>query len=246
MLPGLHPRKNLTFRVGESCDLAVVGATEKESFLQFDRDLRAALKGNDAVALSMLMQFPVRVNVGAGASISMNEPAVLGPRFSEVFSAELRSRVLERGLEQTFCNWNGVMYGNGDLWVGLDDHGYGIWVVNQGESTQPETSEVAFSCRGSHSRSVITRKDGGEFRYRSWGAERPLSGPPDTDIRSGTRSREGTGSCGHWIWTFKTPKGMVQVSELGCTSDSDPPPQGARGWRLVKPNDGAPLKIWCF
>jgi hypothetical protein len=49
-------------RLGTSCDLSLVGATETKSFLAFDRELRTALSKQDSVAMALLVQFPLRIN----------------------------------------------------------------------------------------------------------------------------------------------------------------------------------------
>jgi len=69
-----------------SCDLQVT------AFVAFDRELRAALTGEDKVAMALLVKFPLRINSDRG-SYSLNDPAALQSRFSEVFSPKVRASV---------------------------------------------------------------------------------------------------------------------------------------------------------
>jgi|GEM_PF-3234189 len=228
--------------VGESCDLSVLGATEKQSFLQFDRDLRHALKNNDQVALSLLIRYSVRVNLGFGASAFLNETALFGDRYDEIFSPELRSRVLANDTEQTFCNWDGISYGAGDLWVNRDDQGYAIRTVNTSNRT-PDREMIVFTCRTGQRRAVVTRQDDEQgFRYRSWPSAERLAEQPSVDLTSGVRRREGTGSCGHWIWSFDAPEGGIEMSEIGCTTEGD----DARGRLSIQSGTGKALVEDCI
>lgn len=229
--------------VSEFCDLSVLGASEKESFLQFDRDLRHALENNDRVALSLLISYSVRVNVGFGASALLNEAAIFGDRYDEILSPGLRSKVLAQGPEQTRCNWNGISYGNGSLWVNPDDHGYAIWVINPGSRPSDKPSEIVFTCRTDQRRAVVTHVDDEQgFRYRSWPSAESLTAEPAVDLTAGARRREGTGSCGHWIWSFDAPDGAIEISEVGCTREGD----NARGRLSIQSEGGKALVEDCI
>src|SRR5512141_1446495 len=79
--------------LGASCNLAVLGVTDKRDFLHFDRELRAALAAQDVAALSLLVNFPLRVNYAEGSTIALDNPAALQQRFAEIFSPRLRKIV---------------------------------------------------------------------------------------------------------------------------------------------------------
>ena len=52
--------------IGKNCDLAMVGATEKNSFLEFDRELRYALANHNAGIMAVLVKTPLQVNDDRG------------------------------------------------------------------------------------------------------------------------------------------------------------------------------------
>jgi hypothetical protein len=116
-------------RLGASCDLSLLGATETKSFLAFDQELRGALSKQDAVSMALLVQFPLRINADAG-SYSLNDPAALQSHFQEVFSAAVRTAVLNQRTAIVFCNYQGAMCGKGVVWINLTSHGYAVRVVN--------------------------------------------------------------------------------------------------------------------
>jgi hypothetical protein len=53
--------------VGRSCDLTIVGSTDKEAFLRFDKELRSALYRHDVTALALLVNLPLRINYSDGS-----------------------------------------------------------------------------------------------------------------------------------------------------------------------------------
>ena len=94
-------------RLGESCNLSIAGAPDKESFLAFDRELRYALSKQDPMVMSLLVGFPLRVNDGAG-SILVNDATALQARFEDVFPPKIRSAVLDHKVESVSCNFGGI------------------------------------------------------------------------------------------------------------------------------------------
>src|SRR5215469_2633932 len=80
-------------RLGESCDLAALGAKETKTFLAFDQELRAALSKQDTAAMALLVKFPLRIHTDQG-SWSLDDPAALQSRFEEAFPIAVRTAVL--------------------------------------------------------------------------------------------------------------------------------------------------------
>ncbi len=93
-------------KLGNSCDLAILGAKDAKSFLDFDRELRAALSKQDAVAMAFLVQFPLRINSETG-KFSLDDPAALQSHFQEVFPAAVRKAILDQKVEEIFCRGRG-------------------------------------------------------------------------------------------------------------------------------------------
>lgn len=157
-------------RLGDSCDLAVVGAKESKSFLAFDAELRSALTKQDAVALAFLVEFPLRVNEAPQSGYSLNDAGALQRHFGQVFGSRVREAVLNSPVSSLMCRDQGVMYGGGEIWVSPTKLGYAVNVVNI-ESGDPGTSaadpKIRFLCQTEKHRIVIDEGPNKVVRYRS-------------------------------------------------------------------------------
>lgn len=232
-------------RLGGSCDLAVVGAGETATFLAFDRELRAAVTARDPAAVALLARFPLRVNTGHG-SYSLNDPAILQARFQEVFSPAVRRAILDQKPAEVFCNYTGVMYGSGQVWVNTGKYGYAIQAINltggaSSDAARPDY-EVAFVCRAEKHRIVIDVSPAGVPRYRAWNRPHATTEKPDLEVAAGKKDYEGAGPCAAAIWTFHGGGTTYSVEEAGCA----PAPKGATGQLTVSAGGKTPAEWWCY
>ena len=229
-------------RLGESCDLRALGATDTKSFIAFDRELRAAMSKQDAVAVAFLVKQPLRINDDRG-SFYLNDAASLQSRFQEVFPPRVRTTILKQPIEALFCNSNGIMYGNGIVWVNLTGTRYAIETIN-GVGSPPATGKIEFICETDKERIVIDTGAIGAPRYRTWNKPRALTDKPDLEIPNGDQQVEGTGVCAYSVWTFTSGATKVIAEGLGCFGDS--PPKGAKGRLRWSIKDAPPTNLWCF
>jgi hypothetical protein len=231
--------------LSEGC-VSIVGENNVKAFLAFDADLRAALKKGDAVAVSTLIEYPLRVNEAPGSGYSINDPGALYRHFHEVFPERVISAVMKNHL---FCIQDSMMYGNGEVQVHVTKSGFGVGTVNVESADASKTSQFApvFVCRTERHSVLIEAGPKQRVRYRSWNAGHSVLGKPDLEVASGKGAVEGTGWCAHSEWTFKNANAIYTVSELGCFPDSNQPPQKARGQLSVEiegQKDGT--WWWCY
>ena len=202
----------------------------------------------DPVVVSFLVDFPLRVN-HAGTSISIEEAATLQARFQEILPEVVRSDVLGQDPETFFCNWTGLMYGKGEIWIRATDQRYTVSAINlplENESERSRTTpRLIFVCKADEQRAVIDTDAGGNTRYRAWTTPRSVTDEPDFEISSGTVDWEGTGLCAHPVWRFSKVDMEVTVISGACYPDSDLPPRGARGSLLVSVA-GQKKEWWCY
>jgi hypothetical protein len=237
--------------LGESCDLAIVGDSDKENFLVFDNELRTALSRQDLVATAVLVKFPLHVNYVDGSRILLNNAEAVQTRFAEIFPPAVRTAVLNQKPETLFCNSTGIMYGNGEVWISVGREGeahYRIGTVNlpaaDDEMFTSKTSKLEFVCEAEKQRVVIDSDANGTVRYRAWDKPRPVTAEPNMEIALGSKDVEGTGPCAHSIWKFRTHKTEFTVSELGCTDGSEP--ERAKGELTVVVAGKWRGKWWCY
>ena len=236
-------------RLGNSCDLAAVGAKDTQGFLMFDQELRAAISTQDAVPMALLVRYPLRINEGDHGSYSLNDPAALQSHFAEVFPPAVRAAVLKQKPETVFCTSTGVTYGDGALWIGTTGGRYVIEVINlpgvRGASRPRTVPKIEFVCDAEKHRIVIDGGANGAPRYRAWNKPRPLTETPDLEIPAGTADFEGTDACEYSFWTFVSGTAKYRIEGgRGCASDSSWP-QDATGKLGVSVGGKPPLSWWC-
>lgn len=231
-------------KLGKSCDLASQGANETATFLAFDRELRSALSKQDAGIMGLLVNFPLRINDQRG-SFYLKDPASLQGRFQEVFSTGVRRAVLAHDPKTVFCNYAGIMYGEGVIWILRTDRGYAVATVNiPAAGNLPESTgyRVEFACQTDKDRIIVDQPKGATLRYRIWRKPRSLLEKPDAEIKDGEKGVQGTGSCAYPVWSFKQRATKAVVEGLGCSNGDQP--ENAIG--TIDTNDEQTDSGWCF
>lgn len=214
------------------------GTLDAKHFLTFDRfdkELRAALTNQDALALAFLVKFPLRVN-DSGSTISIDNAEALKMHFQEVFTPAVRKEILAEKLGEDGCMTAGIGYGLGVIWVNANDLGYAIWSVNvdavlPSPKASPNSQVIKYVCQTLTHRIVVDSTANGIPRYRSWNKPKPLTDLPDLEIVKGEATFEGTNVCAVQIYTFKSGTATYRVEGgLGCWGDNEPgPPKDSTG-----------------
>lgn len=238
--------------VGKGCDLAAFGEKDTKSFLAFDHDLRDAIQRRDVSKLSVLVQFPLRVTDDRGMMFIHDARSLQG-YFDQIFTPAIRQSILSSTHDTVGCNYAGIDYGDGRVWINVTDKGYFLMTVNLPKAHPSKTATprtVAMACHTDELRIVIDVAQDGVARFRAWRFGRSLSEPPDREMDMGKESFEGTGPCAHRDWDFQTGKEETLLSELGCYGDDDGPPPNANAQLVIaEPGDVSHKKAkiaWCF
>jgi hypothetical protein len=239
--------------VGEKCNLGVFGFKESKSFFAFDRDLRDAIAKRDIGRLAALVQFPLRVTDDRGM-VFVHDARSLQGRFEDIFTPAIRKAILSSTPDTIWCNYTGISYGEGQIWVNVTDNGYFVMTINLPEKHHnhtPSATAVEMACHTDQKRIVIDQQSDGSPRFRSWGYKQSVSQSPDLEIKAGQQEFEGTGPCAHRIWTFQTNKINVRVEEPGCYGDDAPPANAQAQIFLSDAADasrtpGKEQSEWCF
>lgn len=209
--------------LGDHCDLKALSVPDKQGFLAFDRDLRAALQAENAAALAMLVEFPLSLNHGDGAKTAFVNPTALILRFREAFPEDVRTAVLQQRASELFCNARGIAYGEGRVWVevsgGPKRPQYRVATVNLKTLDDDRARTLAYVCETEKHR-VAVDSDGDWARYRAWEKPRSPIEPPSLELL-GSQSVEGSGECAHPVWTFDDAGTRIVVSEGGCSDEHD-------------------------
>lgn len=214
-------------------------------FDQFDRELRAALNKKNAVALSFLVEFPLRVNSPKGTVFLADAQAIKG-HFDEVFTDWVIADILAS--HDSDCqHGEEIRYSRGVLWVGGNSKGYAIKAVNPDAALpfhrDKVTEKINFVCRTDTHRIAVDTTAKDEIRYRAWKRPRTITDKPDLELVGGDQTWEGTNVCAVPIYIFKRGNTTYRIDAgTGCENA----PVGATGHLLVEVSGETATEAWCY
>lgn len=224
------------------------------AFQRFDKELKAALRVENLPALTLLVHFPLRINHRDGSVTSLNSPLTLVQRFSEVFTPEVRKRILESEGDDFIFRASDVGFAGGVVWAAEfsgeeGDSFFRLHVINLdkgGPAPPADRFTLAFACQTRKHRILIEhRSSDGMAHYRVWNRPKSPVEKPDLEIQNGKAGWEGSGVCGTHYWEFPVGAGTtIRVGELACGSGEEP--NGATGLLTVTKADGTEQSWYCF
>ncbi len=78
--------------------------------------LQAAVEVGDPEAVASLVSYPITVKVG-DAELTFDGPEAFASRYADIFTDEIKSAVLGQKYDELFVRDQGVMFGNGQVWL---------------------------------------------------------------------------------------------------------------------------------
>ncbi len=242
------PVSSQAAKLGENCDLSILGATEAKSFLEFDREFRYALSNQNAGVMALLVRPSLRITDERG-KFYVQDAQSLQLRFQEIFTPAVRETVLKQAPEKLWCNYSGVSYGNGVVWVSYASQHYAVETVNvpaSSHSPKPPERMVEFACNADKHRVIVDALGHGAPRYRAWTKPHSLTEKPDLEIAGGKRDIEGSGVCAYVIWKFTSDGTEFDVDQpQTCYEESHPPPADSTGMLEVSVPGKPTVSWWC-
>jgi hypothetical protein len=240
-------------RLGDSCDLSILGVRDNTDFMHFDNALREAVQARDAAALSRLVQFPLRLNYQNGSHVAVSNATALQDRLATTWPI-LHKAVIGQQPGELFCNAEGVMYGDGEIWAGPTGGvaaPFRITSISLPDSAavavpaqaKPAEANVQLACNTDRFHIVIDGNGDDASRYRSWNKPHAAPDKPAMEL-AGKANGEGTGSCFHRIWDFRNGNADYVLSEPGCSEGNVP--GNAKAQLEVLVGGKSQLKSWCY
>ena len=105
------PISPISTKIGSHCDLRVAGIKSMEPLKAFLADLQKALSNDDIETLANMISFPLRQPIG----IKTKEDFI--QNYEKIFTAEVKEVVQKQKFKDLFCNYQGVMIGDGEVWM---------------------------------------------------------------------------------------------------------------------------------
>jgi ketosteroid isomerase-like protein len=91
--------------------------------------LQTAVADEDAEAVAALVAYPLVVKVGERREIAAPEEFVAA--YDEIMTEEITTTISEQSYETLFVNGDGIMFGNGEVWMSgvCEDDACEVWDV---------------------------------------------------------------------------------------------------------------------
>lgn len=96
---------------------AVAGISNPAHVTQFLARLKRAVTADDRAAIAGMVNYPLRVNSAAGRPTFYRNAAALSAHYARVFTPEVKAAVAAARPDNLFVRDQGVMIGNGEIWM---------------------------------------------------------------------------------------------------------------------------------
>jgi hypothetical protein len=96
---------------------AVAGITNPAHVTQFLAGLKQAVATDDRAAIAAMVKYPLTVHSSAGRPATYRNAAALSANYTRVFTPEIKAAVAAAKPDDLFVRDQGVMIGNGEIWM---------------------------------------------------------------------------------------------------------------------------------
>jgi hypothetical protein len=121
---------DIQVKVVAPCDnFEATGITSLEAFSNFFTTLQTAAAKQDKVTIAKLINYPLRVNK-AGKSRHIKAEVGVENYFSKIFTDKVLQAITHQKYADLFCRDQGVMIGNGEVWINQQGDKIGIYAIN--------------------------------------------------------------------------------------------------------------------
>lgn len=101
--------------VNERIDF-LFGKGEALRYEPFIRAFQDAVRQNDPVKVSHFIKYPLNVT-RYNHDIKLRSAKDVIKYYPQIFTREMRETIINQDYEALFVNWQGVMFGNGAVWI---------------------------------------------------------------------------------------------------------------------------------
>ncbi|RXZ77786.1 hypothetical protein EBB07_27310 [Paenibacillaceae bacterium] len=106
------------------------GIDDPKEFTNFLDQLQKHVAKNNKAAVAELVSYPLRVNHD-GKSLIIKTKKDFIARYNQIFTDEIKKKLLAQQADTVFVNWKGVMVGDGEIWIGQTGKQIAVIAVNR-------------------------------------------------------------------------------------------------------------------
>jgi hypothetical protein len=128
ILTSLNSFASKPIKIGK-CNLFTANFDTKKEFTDLFDKLKEASKTKNKKQIIKLIRYPLSTKVG-GKRVSLKNEAEVKKYYSQIFDETFFSAIDSQDINKLFCNYQGVMLGGGEIWLGKHKDKSGIKTVN--------------------------------------------------------------------------------------------------------------------
>ncbi|WP_244169775.1 hypothetical protein [Paenibacillus helianthi] len=107
----------------------VAGIDDPAEFTAYFSKLQKAVKDNKPAEVADLISYPMNLNKDNKTYVIYNKEEFI-KKYDRIFTSLVRDILLAQKVDKLFVNYQGVMVGDGELWMGVRNNKLGVIAVN--------------------------------------------------------------------------------------------------------------------
>ncbi|ULO09598.1 hypothetical protein H1230_12975 [Paenibacillus sp. 19GGS1-52] len=107
----------------------IAGINDPAEFTTYFAKLQKAVKDNKPAVVAELISYPMNLNKDNKTYVIYSKDEFI-KKYDRIFTSLVRDNLLAQKVDKLFVNYQGIMVGNGDLWMGQRNNKIGVIAVN--------------------------------------------------------------------------------------------------------------------
>lgn len=107
----------------------VAGIDDPTEFTTYFAKLQKAVKDNKPAEVADLISYPMNLNKDNKNYVIYKKDEFI-KKYDRIFTSLVRGKLLAQKVDKVFVNYQGIMVGDGDLWIGKRNNKLGVIAVN--------------------------------------------------------------------------------------------------------------------
>lgn len=107
----------------------VAGIDDPAEFTAYFAKLQTAVKNNKPAEVAALIAYPMNLNKDNKTYVIYSKDELV-KKYDRIFTSLVRDKLLAQKADKLFVNYQGVMVGDGELWIGERNNKLGVIAVN--------------------------------------------------------------------------------------------------------------------
>ncbi|MBU5483689.1 hypothetical protein KQI86_05055 [Clostridium sp. MSJ-11] len=111
---------------------SIAGIDNPSEFKNTFNNIKELVASNDKEKVAEYINFPINVHIG-GKKVAIETKDQFIKNYDEIFNDNVKAKLANQKVEETFVNADGIMVGDGEIWISVFNnsaHKYLIYAIN--------------------------------------------------------------------------------------------------------------------